>query len=1266
MTTLSYLHHFKKGTHFLILLLFFAVLFLSTSYSAYATHIVGGELEFTHIQGNRYRIGMVKYFDAVNGNPGAIGETAKIGVFSKRDDRQLLFLEIPRISDEPVPYTDPDCAIGTLLVRRIYYAQEITLDRSRFNEQEGYYMVWERCCRNNIISNIIAPENAGLTMYLEFPALVDRNGNPFINSAPQIFPPLSDYVCVNQPFFFDFSGADPDGDELRYRLTVPINGNSTFDDPRIDPRPGPYSLVEFVPGITLNNMVPGSVPLSIDQDGIISLTASQTGLYVFAIAVDEFRNGVKIGEVRRDYQLLVIDCPTATKPNLAFQANAEPNRYVEGTTIILDPNEDRCGNLLVTDSDPNTVISARVKPINFTDGSGILLENGGNISGAGDELSLGVCFPKCPLNINDPTEPYIMDFIVADNSCAVPLLDTIRVNVLIRNPPNDPPTFVTDATFDAATNCYIKEVVVGNQLVINTTADDPNGDSLQVNINGLPAGASYTGQTQGQPVLNGQLTWTPDCNVLAPNQTEQTFDVSFTTTDQRNCDNPSQVETCLKIKVLKDTTQNRAPDITTNLTFDPTTNQYVYDSVFVGEVIDFNTLATDPDGDSLSVEFVPQNFNASGRNISYSPLQGIGSINSNFSWQTSCEDLNDPRSAQTFVMNFNVTDYDACGDASLTDQIQVRVVLLPRPNIRPTIRASLVYDSARMTYYDTLTLGEPYRFTLTGDDANGDSILITGNGVGFNFAEFQMQFTEVSGRPVQTTDFVWNTSCEQTNIPIGEPINLKFQVTDFNECESSLDEEIDVQLIVLPPDPNNTAPEAKPEITTFNDLEQVFVDTVFVGDAISFDVLGLDAQRDSVLLYAEGVGFDLSDFNMTFPQVNDFAPVESTFDWQTLCEYLGEEPVANPQREFLIDFIIRDFNECQESLEDTTRVKLVLLYERNPNRAPEISANLTFDAAQDLYIRPVRVDEFVRFNVTGEDADNSVLSLEGRGVDFNFTDLNMNFEDVFGTPTLTSEFTWQPLCSDLGFQNADTSYIAEFIVTDIANCDIIYTDTIRVRFDLTVDSQNTPPSLELQNTDSISITNPDEYVVRIGVGQEVIIPTLANDVDGDKLALSARGVGFNLSDLGMQYENKQGFPVLESDFSWTPECDILEGEFSKEFKVIFTASDTTRCGLRASTPKILTIIVEDETVNLDFTPANVFTPNGDGKNDTFYIPNLPQDDCNDQFQGVEIYNRWGQLLFESTDRNFEWDGGNAISGQYYFLIKYRNKTYKNWLTILRD
>lgn len=48
---------------------------------------------------------------------------------------------------------------------------------------------------------------------------------------------------------------------------------------------------------------------------------------------------------------------------------------------------------------------------------------------------------------------------------------------------------------------------------------------------------------------------------------------------------------------------------------------------------------------------------------------------------------------------------------------------------------------------------------------------------------------------------------------------------------------------------------------------------------------------------------------------------------------------------------------------------------------------------------------------------------------------------------------------------------------------------------------------------------------------------------------------------------------------------------------------------------------------------NIFTPNGDLENDEFFIRNLN----NDMFE-IQIFNRWGNIVFESTDIHFKWDG----------------------------
>lgn len=82
---------------------------------------------------------------------------------------------------------------------------------------------------------------------------------------------------------------------------------------------------------------------------------------------------------------------------------------------------------------------------------------------------------------------------------------------------------------------------------------------------------------------------------------------------------------------------------------------------------------------------------------------------------------------------------------------------------------------------------------------------------------------------------------------------------------------------------------------------------------------------------------------------------------------------------------------------------------------------------------------------------------------------------------------------------------------------------------------------------------------------------------------------------------------------------------------------------------------------------NVFTPNHDGQNDVFYIPNLPQD------YYYIIYNRWGQEVFTSSVQRSSWNGQNskgqqAPSGTYYVLVKSLENTqeeFSQYITLLK-
>jgi gliding motility-associated-like protein len=69
---------------------------------------------------------------------------------------------------------------------------------------------------------------------------------------------------------------------------------------------------------------------------------------------------------------------------------------------------------------------------------------------------------------------------------------------------------------------------------------------------------------------------------------------------------------------------------------------------------------------------------------------------------------------------------------------------------------------------------------------------------------------------------------------------------------------------------------------------------------------------------------------------------------------------------------------------------------------------------------------------------------------------------------------------------------------------------------------------------------------------------------------------------------------------------------------------------------------------------NAFTPNGDGSNDAFRLAIIEGVVV---LERLEVYNRWGQKVYESTDAAAEWDGRtdgkDAPSDVYVYKIRYR-------------
>jgi hypothetical protein len=143
---------------------------------AEATHIVGGEIYYDYLGGNNYKISMKVYRDCINGVPPFDGFPDGFGniipaYFTIYDvfDNPIISSTFNAISFSTVPPTNNSpCApttAGNACVEEALYEKIVNLPPS----VGGYYVVYQRCCRNGTILNLINPGSVGASLLGAYP-----------------------------------------------------------------------------------------------------------------------------------------------------------------------------------------------------------------------------------------------------------------------------------------------------------------------------------------------------------------------------------------------------------------------------------------------------------------------------------------------------------------------------------------------------------------------------------------------------------------------------------------------------------------------------------------------------------------------------------------------------------------------------------------------------------------------------------------------------------------------------------------------------------------------------------------------------------------------------------------------------------------------------------------------------------------------------------------------------------------------------------------
>ncbi|MBL31663.1 MAG: hypothetical protein CMP62_02940, partial [Flavobacteriales bacterium] len=246
---------------------------------------------------------------------------------------------------------------------------------------------------------------------------------------------------------------------------------------------------------------------------------------------------------------------------------------------------------------------------------------------------------------------------------------------------------------------------------------------------------------------------------------------------------------------------------------------------------------------------------------------------------------------------------------------------------------------------------------------------------------------------------------------------------------------------------------------------------------------------------------------------------------------------------------------------------------------------------------------------------------------FEASDGSINIETSGGTPFETGSEYMYEWSSDNGFSSNDEDInnldggVYNLTVTDDNDCN--YSQVVEVY---------EPPPFEIESFPS---------------------PPQCNELTGY--------VEFNVSgsnEGGYQYLIEDVGPPITYDYNTLETINLIGGEY------VFVFIDSQGC--------------ESDDILIDLAPVfddclqipSLFSPNGDSQNDVWQIGGIE----NYPNAKIDVYNRWGQLVFRSTSEYFgnEWDGthnGTPLPfAVYYYIIDPVNeseKTYHGGVTIKR-
>ncbi|MCF0207028.1 MAG: hypothetical protein HUK15_06325, partial [Bacteroidales bacterium] len=359
------------------------LLFFFSHNSAFATHNRAGEITYRQVSALTFEVTVITYTAT---GPGWTADRPELEVYWGDNTSSVL----PRCEEIYLPD---------------YYKRNKYVGMHTYGGPGIFSITVEDPNRNANVSNI--PNSVNTLFAISTTMIVDPSLG--LNNTPVLTEPPVDKAAVGQIFVHNPGAYDPDGDSLSYKLTQCREENGQPIPAYSYPPASEYIVVDEITG------------------DLIWKTPVYVGVYNVAMLIEEWRDGVKIGEIIRDMQIEVYNSGNTTP-----QVDLSPVVDIYGTcdSICVEAGTLLQFGVAATDANNDSIyMSAYGAPFVASEDAAAVFSQTLNLPGRAEGL-----FKWQTTCSVVRKQPYILNIKAQDNNALVNLVDIKSLYITVVGP----------------------------------------------------------------------------------------------------------------------------------------------------------------------------------------------------------------------------------------------------------------------------------------------------------------------------------------------------------------------------------------------------------------------------------------------------------------------------------------------------------------------------------------------------------------------------------------------------------------------------------------------------------------------------------------------------------------------------------------------------------------------------------------------------------------------------------------------------------------